>query len=127
MSDHVRDDVGNHDVRHARPQPAANRPGACAITSAKPLMRTFSAATRTATGSRSVASTSFAPASAAAMARMPVPVPMSMTVSPGLDVVLDQLHAHAGGLVRAGAKGHARVDFDDLIVRLRVDTFPSRA
>ena len=46
-------------------------------------MRTFSAATRTATRSMSMASTSFAPMWAAAMARMPVPVPTSMAVLPG--------------------------------------------
>ena len=58
-------------------------PQRISMVSSKPLIFTFSLATRTATASRSVASTRFAPMWAAAMASIPVPVPMSMAVSPG--------------------------------------------
>ena len=35
----------------------------------------------------------------------------------GLHVLLHQLHAHAGGLVGAGAEGHAGIDLDHLVAR----------
>ena len=62
---------------------SSRSPQRVSITSPKPLIRAFSAATRTAMASRSVASTGLAPIWAAAMASMPVPVPMSITRSPG--------------------------------------------
>ena len=39
-------------------------------------------------------------------------------------IPLDQLHAHGGGLVGAGAEGHARVDLDDQVAGLFVPGFP---
>ena len=43
----------------------------------------------------------------------------------GAHVFLDEAHAHAGGLVGAGAKSHAGVEFDDVVARLRFVIAPA--
>ena len=82
------------------------------------LSRALVRATRTATGSMSVASTRRCRARAAAMARTPLPVPRSSrrgagcTLAPGAANPVECQEAAAGGTVMAGAERERRLDLD---------------